>query len=577
MTNPYNKVVLARISDLSGGNPELKTLVMSAVSGTSIVTGFFVDARGDQLGQSVTINITTATTLQSALTTQQKIDSGWNTGDAVGLIGRLSGSAMYIGTGGDASDGSIRSGMSTTTTYPEVPTSEYFTLGRVSSVVNTGAPPTTTTGGVGGGGGTEYTEGTTDGSITGVAILMESSGDALRPVQGSVTDGLLVNLGSNNDVTVTGTVTANIAAGTNNIGDVDVLTVPAPLNVTGGGTEASALRVTIANDSTGVLSIDDNGGSITVDGSISVANIVTASLAAGTNNIGDVDVLTVPAPLNVTGGGTEASALRVTIANDSTGVLSIDDNGGSITVDGSISVANTITANLAAGTNNIGDVDVLTVPAPLNVTGGGAEASALRVTIANDSTGVLSIDDNGSSLTVDGTVGISGTVAVTQSGTWDEVGINDSGNSITVDAPVGTPVNVQIGDGTRTATVRDTGSSDSLNIAIVNESGSQITSFSAQYTFGDEQSGSVGTSTAVPLFDGLSGRPSRAAGTLKIRLCNCSDTYNLLVRYDADPTTTAFLECLLPLETRDIDCSSVNEARILAYAGTISYVAQVLS
>ena len=441
MTNPYNKVVLARISDLSGGNPELKTLVMSAVSGTSIVTGFFVDARGDQLGQSVTINITTATTLQSALTTQQKIDSGWNTGDAVGLIGRLSGSAMYIGTGGDASDGSIRSGMSTTTTYPEVPTSEYFTLGRVSSVVNTGAPPTTTTGGVGGGGGTEYTEGTTDGSITGVAILMESSGDALRPVQGSVTDGLLVNLGSNNDVTVTGTVTANIAA----------------------------------------------------------------------------------------------------------------------------------------GTNNIGDVDVLTVPAPLNVTGGGAEASALRVTIANDSTGVLSIDDNGSSLTVDGTVGISGTVAVTQSGTWDEVGINDSGNSITVDAPVGTPVNVQIGDGTRTATVRDTGSSDSLNIAIVNESGSQITSFSAQYTFGDEQSGSVGTSTAVPLFDGLSGRPSRAAGTLKIRLCNCSDTYNLLVRYDADPTTTAFLECLLPLETRDIDCSSVNEARILAYAGTISYVAQVLS
>src|SRR5688572_32366868 len=28
---------------------------------------------------------------------------------------------------------------------------------------------------------------------------------------------------------------------------------------------------------------------------------------------------------------------------------------------------------------------------------------------------------------------VSGTVAVTQSGTWDEVGIHDSGNSITVD------------------------------------------------------------------------------------------------------------------------------------------------
>lgn len=42
---------------------------------------------------------------------------------------------------------------------------------------------------------------------------------------------------------------------------------------------------------------------------------------------------------------------------------------------------------------------------------------------------------------------ITGTVAVTQSGTWDEVGINDSGNSITVDAPVATPVYVRLSDG----------------------------------------------------------------------------------------------------------------------------------
>lgn len=93
--------------------------------------------------------------------------------------------------------------------------------------------------------------------------------------------------------TVAGTVTANLAAGTNNIGDVDVLSLPA--------------------------------------------------IPAGTNNIGDVDVLSVPAPLSTTGGGTEATALRVTIATDSTGVLSVDDNGASLTVDG------TVTAN--AGTN----------------------------------------------------------------------------------------------------------------------------------------------------------------------------------------------------------------------------------
>ena len=55
------------------------------------------------------------------------------------------------------------------------------------------------------------------------------------------------------------------------------------------------------------------------------------------------------------------------------------------------------------------------------IAGGGTEAAALRVTMANDSTGLLSIDDNGGSLTVD--------------------------------APTGTPVNVQIGDGTNQASV----------------------------------------------------------------------------------------------------------------------------
>jgi len=50
-----------------------------------------------------------------------------------------------------------------------------------------------------------------------------------------------------------------------------------------------------------------------------------------------------------TGGGTESGALRVTIANDSTGVLSVDDGGGALTVDG------TVTANLSATDNAVLD------------------------------------------------------------------------------------------------------------------------------------------------------------------------------------------------------------------------------
>ena len=123
-------------------------------------------------------------------------------------------------------------------------------------------------------------------------------------------------------VTNAGTFAAqvtSIAAGDNNVGNVDIVTVPAPLSTTGTGTEATALRVTIATDSTGVLSVDDNGGVLTVDGT------VTANLAAGTNNIGDVDVLTIAAG---------------------------DNNIGNVDV-----------ASIAAGDNNIGNVDVVTVPA----------------------------------------------------------------------------------------------------------------------------------------------------------------------------------------------------------------------
>ena len=126
------------------------------------------------------------------------------------------------------------------------------------------------------------------------------------------------------------------------------------------------------------IQVTDGGGAITVDGTVSATvsgSVAISSITAGDNNIGNVDVVSLPA--------------------------------------------------LPAGNNNIGDVDVATVPAPLSTTGGGTEAAALRVTIATDSTGLVSVDDNGSSLTVDGTVGISGAVT-----------IQDGGGSITVDGTV---------------------------------------------------------------------------------------------------------------------------------------------
>jgi hypothetical protein len=95
-----------------------------------------------------------------------------------------------------------------------------------------------------------------------------------------------------------------------------------PLAVTWGTEEVQVAPVG------GVLVVGGSGGSLTVDNPV----------------------------LSVVGGGLEATAQRVTLATDSSGVLSVDDNGGSLTVDG------TVTANLAAGSNNIGDVDVASLP-----------------------------------------------------------------------------------------------------------------------------------------------------------------------------------------------------------------------
>ena len=117
-----------------------------------------------------------------------------------------------------------------------------------------------------------------------LAISTDGSGTL---IPATAADGITVNLGTNNDVTVTGTVTANLAAGTNNIGDVDIVTVPAPLSTTGTGTEATALRVTIATDSTGVLSVDDNGGALTVDNGGTFATQVTGDALTALQLIDD--------------------------------------------------------------------------------------------------------------------------------------------------------------------------------------------------------------------------------------------------------------------------------------------------
>ena len=108
------------------------------------------------------------------------------------------------------------------------------------------------------------------------------------------------------------------------------------------GVHGNAMRVTIASDSTGQVQL-----------AAGTAGIGKLTANSGVD-IGDVDVTSVPAPLNVVGGGTEAAALRVTMANDSTGLLSVDDNGGSLTIDGTVTASNT-SGDIAADSADSGN------------------------------------------------------------------------------------------------------------------------------------------------------------------------------------------------------------------------------
>lgn len=226
------------------------------------------------------------------------------------------------------------------------------------------------------GGGTQYTEGDTDASITGTALMFESntgtnavsvvSSSNPLPISdagGAITvDGsLTVDLGANNDVTLAtlpDTAASDLATINSN---TDTLAV------TGGGTETGALRVTIANNSTGVVSVDDNGGALTVDNGGTFA--VQATLAAETTKV--IGTVNVAASQTIAVTQATAASLNMTEANSGaikTAVETIDNaiSGSEMQVDvvGALPAGTNAIGKLAANSGvDIGDVDVTSLPA----------------------------------------------------------------------------------------------------------------------------------------------------------------------------------------------------------------------
>ena len=286
-----------------------------------------------------------------------------------------------------------------------------------------------------------------------------------------------------------------IPAGTNNIGDVDVLTINGVAPAFGTGLRgATVQRVTIATDDSVPVT---NAGITTIAGAVSGTEM-------------QVDVLTMP---TTTVTATNLDIRDLTQASDSILIYGSDDGGttkrviktdagGAIQVD--LEVASVAVTSIAAGDNNIGNVDIVSSALPTGASTLAEQQSQTThlATIAGDTTSIQAavelIDDtvytDGAGTVTKGIaiLGQDGTnpqaiktdangelqvdvltmpiVAVTQSGTWDEVGINDSGNSITID----NSTLAVVGGGTEAAAMRVTIASDSTGVLSVDDNGSTL-------------------------------------------------------------------------------------------------------
>ena len=175
-----------------------------------------------------------------------------------------------------------------------------------------------------------------------LAALAGTDGD-YAPVQVDASGAVYVQEGSALDVSaatvtvdgsgvtqpVSGTVTANLSATDNAVLDqIEVNTSYG--DQTGGGVEASALRVTIASDSTGVVTVD-NAGTFAVQSTLQAGTAAIGKLAANSGvDIGDVDVTSiVPGTgaanlgkaVDGVAGGTDTGVAPLAVRDDSLSAL----------------------------------------------------------------------------------------------------------------------------------------------------------------------------------------------------------------------------------------------------------------
>jgi hypothetical protein len=134
----------------------------------------------------------------------------------------------------------------------------------------------------GGGGGTQYTEGDTDASITGTAIMWEDGSDTLRAV--SAAKPLPVDL---QDASVAVTNAGTFATQVDGAALTALQLIDDGIATTGSAITAKGMAAVGTDGTNARILKTDASGELQVD------VLTLPALAAGTNNIGDVDVLSI--------------------------------------------------------------------------------------------------------------------------------------------------------------------------------------------------------------------------------------------------------------------------------------------
>ncbi len=325
----------------------------------------------------------------------------------------------------------------------------------------------------GGGGGVEYTEGDTDATIVGSAIMFESNTGTNTLSAVSNTTPLPIS-DAGGAITVDGTVAVTNAGITTIAGavsgtemQVDVLTMPtvtvtaSNLDVQSGGadlatsTQAGAIQTSV--ELIGDAVYTDGTGTVT-KGIAILGQDGTNPQAIKTDASGElqVDVLSMPTTA-VTGTFWQATqpvsltstTVTGTVAVTQSGTwdeVGINDSGNSLTVDAPVGTPVFVRMSNGADSGDLPIEGDTSAQLFRGFTVFGKTSGNVAKQFQTDADGQLQVDV----LTMP-------TVAVTQSGTWDEVGINDSGNSITVDQPTGTNLHTVVDSGTVTTVTTLTG------------------------------------------------------------------------------------------------------------------------